>query len=155
MPSYQGEQVIARVPKALKNALKEAAAAQGITESELIRELLQRGLRKKHSAHAVDPLTEALHVVLPRYLRPLHDLVASARYDAIVAREMAQAAALAALMGTGRTADEARIIVQNTMGKAVKTAARRMREHPDWAREAAATTEQEGNDNAAAGTAGR
>ena len=158
MARYQATYAISRISPSLKSKLATAAAAQGMSESEFLRDLLEKGLRKKSAAHAADPLVEALHAVLPRYLRLLHDLVASARYDTVIAREMAQAAAFAAVLATDRTPDEARAIVQTTLGKAAKTAARRMHEHPDWTREAAVTTEpEEGEeeDDAAAGTPGR
>lgn len=125
---YQKDQLVVRMPAVLREKVRKMAAAEGVYESEWVREALENAVRKKTGGHAADPLTQTLHAVLPRYFQRLHDLVASARYDAIVAREMAQAAALAALLATGRDPEEARRLVQNTLGRATKTASRRMRE---------------------------
>lgn len=135
-----------RVPPAMRQSIQDLAAAEGISESEMIRVLLQRALRRRAAAHASDPLVEVLHAVLPKYFRNLHNLVAAARYDAVIAREMATGAALAALLATGRTEDQARQIVQATLGRAIKTAAKRMQEMPEPMRDGGLTDAASGGE---------
>lgn len=131
MARYLNRRIGVRVPQSLHDQLTKGAAAEGVDLSIFVRDLLSMAIRRKMGAHVTDPLIEALHTVLPRYMQPLHDFVAATRFDAVVAREMAAAAALAAMLATGRSQNEARELVHTTMSRAVKVAGRRVRERPE------------------------
>lgn len=115
-------------PERQLEELELLAARRRITFSDLVRELVTQQLDHAVASHSLNPMIDALHAVLPSYIRPLHDFVASTRYDSIVARELASAAALAALLATGRPQKEAYDILRATQSKAAKTASRRMRD---------------------------
>lgn len=141
MGRYQRELLTVRVPPGLRQAIRDLAGREGLAESVVVRDLLSAAVRKRIGAHAADPLQEALHAVLPKYFKSLHDLVAAARYDAVMARELATSAAFAALLATGRSESQAREILNNTVGRATKVAARRMHQFPEPLREGGGVTD--------------
>jgi len=132
MPRDGDKRITVRFPRSLADQLRREAERQGLDVSSLIRDLVRQSLQDRAAAGAQAPLVAALHAVLPSYFGPLVDAVVAARFDAVVAREMAQAATMAALLSQdGMTPDRARELVTNTLGQAVKVAKRRVREQPD------------------------
>jgi hypothetical protein len=121
-----------RIPVVLLNGIEQMAARANVPVAVIARDLLQKGVTDKASAAAQAPLIEALHAVLPSYFGPLAEAVVAARFDAVMAGEMAQAAAMSSLLNQdGMTVDRAREVLTNTKGQAAKVAKRRVREKPE------------------------
>lgn len=124
--------ITVRFPEPLAQQLRREAERQRLDVSALIRDYVARGLRERTEQAAYAPLVEALHLVLPAYLDPLVSAVVATRFDAIVARELAQGAALASLLAQpAMTPERARELVTNTLGQAIKVAKKRVREIPE------------------------
>ena len=79
-----------RLPNATAVALKAAAAAQKISDAELVRRLLDRGL----ALETADAQTELLVAVFRRAIEPTKRMVYQARREAVKARYWARVAAI-------------------------------------------------------------
>lgn len=125
------ERITVRFPSDTVKKLQKMAATQNTDVSVLVRDFVNQGLERKASAAAQAPLIQALHDVLPGYFEPLAEAVVATRFDTVMAREMATASVNAVLMYEGElTPEQARELLLNTKGQAVKTAQRRVRELP-------------------------
>lgn len=132
MPGEGDDRITVRFPRSLADQIRREAARQRVDVSVLIRDLVRQGIQGSAASGVQAPLIEALHSVLPAYVGPLAEAVVAARFDAVLARELAQAAAYAALLAQpAMTQERAREIVTNTLGQAIKVAKRRVREQPD------------------------
>lgn len=126
----EGHHLSVWLPSKLMHQLRSLAAAQGDPVAAVVRDLLARSLRRKAAEGAADPLTDTLHTVLPAHLGPIAEMVAAARFDAIMARELARETLIGALRLGGVTMDRAVEGANAAVGRAAKVAARRLRDEP-------------------------
>lgn len=104
--------------------VRQVAAGKRTTLAALVRQLVREGPERSAANLAASQVAD----VVERRLEPVMDLLAATRFDAVVARELAAAAARAALIASGYTPDEARKQIDAVLARSAKIAGQRVQQ---------------------------